>query len=63
MILLAVDTSTPQIGLSLYDGDQVLAESLWTSKARHTVELAPAVAELIEHAGIKIEQILSLIHI
>ena len=57
MILLAVDTSTPQIGLSLYDGDQVLAESLWTSKARHTVELAPAVAELIEHAGIKIEQI------
>ena len=46
-MLLAVDTSTPQIGLALYDGAQVLAETLFTSKARHTVELAPAVADMI----------------
>jgi tRNA threonylcarbamoyladenosine biosynthesis protein TsaB len=59
-MLLAVDTSTPQIGLALYDGAQVLAESLWTSKARHTVELAPAVADMLTHTGIKIDQIRAL---
>jgi tRNA threonylcarbamoyladenosine biosynthesis protein TsaB len=59
-MLLAVDTSTPQIGLALYDGAQVLAESLWVSQARHTVELAPAVAELLKHTGFKIDQIQAL---
>ena len=59
-MLLAVDTSTPQIGLALYDGAQVLAESLWASKARHTVELAPAVAELLTRTSIRIEQIKAL---
>jgi tRNA threonylcarbamoyladenosine biosynthesis protein TsaB len=59
-MLLAVDTSTPQIGLALYDGAQVLAESLWTSKARHTVELAPAVAEMLTHTGVKIEEVKAL---
>ena len=59
-MLLAVDTSTPQIGLALYDGAQVLAESLWTSKARHTVELAPAVSEMLARAGLKADQIKAL---
>ncbi len=59
-MLLAVDTSTPQIGLALYDGAQVLAESLWTSKARHTVELAPAVAEMLTHTSIKMDDIKAL---
>ena len=56
-MLLAVDTSTPQIGLALYDGAQVLAEQLWTSKARHTVELAPAVSEMLARAGLKADQL------
>jgi len=56
-MLLAIDTSTPQIGLALYNGAQVLAESLWTSKARHTVELAPAVAEMLAHTSVKMEEI------
>jgi tRNA threonylcarbamoyladenosine biosynthesis protein TsaB len=56
-MLLAVDTSTPQIGLALYDGAQVVAESLWMSKARHTVELAPAVADMLTHAGFKMDHI------
>jgi tRNA threonylcarbamoyladenosine biosynthesis protein TsaB len=59
-MLLAVDTSTPQIGLALYDGAQVLAESLWTSKARHTVELAPAVSEMLAHTDLKISQLKAL---
>lgn len=59
-MLLAVDTSTSQIGLALYDGAQVLAESLWTSPARHTMELAPAVAEILARTGLKIENIEAL---
>lgn len=59
-MLLAVDTSTSQIGLALYDGAQILAESLWTGKARHTMELAPAVAEMLTRTGIKIEQLKAL---
>jgi tRNA threonylcarbamoyladenosine biosynthesis protein TsaB len=59
-MLLAVDTSTSQIGLALYDGAQVLAESLWTTKTRHTVELAPAVAEMLAHTGIKIDEVKAL---
>lgn len=59
-MLLAVDTSTPQIGLALYDGYRVLAEMLWTSKTRHTVELAPAVTYLVERADKKINEIQAL---
>jgi tRNA threonylcarbamoyladenosine biosynthesis protein TsaB len=59
-MLLAIDTSTPQIGLALYDGSQVLAENLWTGKARHTMELAPAVAEMLARTSIKIEELKAL---
>ncbi|RPH62923.1 MAG: tRNA (adenosine(37)-N6)-threonylcarbamoyltransferase complex dimerization subunit type 1 TsaB, partial [Chloroflexi bacterium] len=56
-MLLAVDTSTAQIGLALYDGAQVVAESLWSSRARHTQELAPAFAEMLAHTGVKVDEI------
>jgi len=43
-MLLAVDTSTAQVGLALYDDSQVIGEYAWRSMqgGRHTVELAPA---------------------
>ena len=47
-MLLAVDTSTRTVGLALYDGVQVLYELTWTSNDFHTVELAPAVANMLE---------------
>ncbi len=53
-MLLAVDTSTTQIGLALYDGNQVIGETLWHGKLRHTTTLAPAVAELLERTNTKI---------
>ena len=59
-MLLAVDTSSARLGLALYDGAQVLAESLWTSHARHTVELAPALDELFQRTGIKVQEIRAL---
>lgn len=59
-MLLAVDTSSSQLGLALYNGAQVVAESVWTSRARHTVELAPALAELFQRTGVKMEDIQAL---
>lgn len=50
-MLLAVDTSTRSVGLALFNGSQVLSESVWQSQAHHTVELAPSVASLLASAG------------
>jgi len=59
-MLLAVDTSTKQMGLALYDGTQVLGEFLWHSRHYHTVELAPAVADLLSRSGLKMDAIEAL---
>lgn len=56
-MLLAVDTSTAQIGLALYDGSQVLAESVWISKQHHTTQLAPALSGLMADAGVSIDML------
>lgn len=59
-MLLAVDTSTAQIGLALYDGAQVLAEFTWRSSRRHTVELAPAVSDLLTRCGSSMDDVRAL---
>jgi tRNA threonylcarbamoyladenosine biosynthesis protein TsaB len=51
-MLLAVDTSTQTLGLALYDGSRVPAESIWQSRARHTVELASAVDRMMKQTGL-----------
>lgn len=52
-MLLAVDTSTPQVGLALYAGeDGVLAEWTWRSANRHTEHLAPMLALLLQRVGV-----------
>jgi len=56
-MLLAVDTSTTQLGLALYDGAQVLGEYAWRSGQRHTVELAPAVADLLTRCALTINDV------
>lgn len=56
-MLLAVDTSTAQVGLALYDGVQVIGELVWHSRQHHTVELAPALAELLARTGVKMDEI------
>jgi len=50
-MLLAVDTSTAQVGIALYDGAQVIGEFAWRSSRRHTVELAPAISNLLHRCG------------
>lgn len=59
-MLLAVDTSTAQVGLAIYDGSQVISEYAWRSSQRHTVELAPAVSDLLARCGLTIENIRGL---
>lgn len=61
-MLLAVDTSTAQVGLAIYDGPQgqVIGEYAWRSTQRHTVELAPAVSELLARCGLTMEDIRAL---
>jgi tRNA threonylcarbamoyladenosine biosynthesis protein TsaB len=56
-MLLAVDTSTAQVGLALYDGAQVRAELLWHSRQHHTVELAPGLVELLTRTGTGIDEV------
>ena len=56
-MLLALDTSTRNIGIAIYDGIQVFSENIWTSHNFHTVELAPAVAVTLSRAGIEIQNI------
>ena len=57
MILLALDTSTSQTGLALYNEDQVLGEMSWYSHYRQTVELAPAIDSLLKRLNRKIDSI------
>jgi len=59
-MLLAIDTSTKQMGLALFDGSRVIGELLWHSRHYHTVELAPAVADLLDRSGLKIDAVQAL---
>lgn len=56
-MLLAVDTSTSQVGLALYDGAQVVGEFAWRGTRRHTVELAPAVSDLLARCGATMDDV------
>ncbi len=46
-MLLAVDTSTKIMGIALYTETGVLGEMIWQSNNYHTVELAPAIQQLL----------------
>jgi tRNA threonylcarbamoyladenosine biosynthesis protein TsaB len=55
--LLAVDTSTRITGLAIYDGDQVLNENVWLSGEHQTVELAPALVDVLARSHVQIDDI------
>ena len=59
-MLLAIDTSTAQIGLALYDGATVPGELAWQSHLHQTEQLALALAELLERVGITMESVKAL---
>ncbi len=53
-MLLALDTSSQNIGIALYDGAQTLNEAVWASANYHTVELAPAVEAALGRARMEV---------
>jgi tRNA threonylcarbamoyladenosine biosynthesis protein TsaB len=59
-MLLAVDTSTAQVGLALYDGTQVIGEMTWTTRQHHTTELAPALSGLLHRSGVSMDMVSAL---
>jgi tRNA threonylcarbamoyladenosine biosynthesis protein TsaB len=52
-MLLSIDTSTEWIGIALFNGTNVLAEQTWRSKNYHTVELIPAIKEMLNKTHTK----------
>ncbi len=56
-MLLAVDTSTRNVGIALYNGISVLGEMSWYSHNYHTVELAPSIQDLFTRCGVQPEQL------
>ena len=59
-MLLAIDTSTAQVGLALYDGAQVFGEMTWTTRQHHTTELAPALSGLLSRCGVPMDRVSAL---
>ena len=47
-MLLAIDTSTSNIGIAVYDGNSIIGEANWLSLNRHTVILAASVKNLFD---------------
>src|SRR5262245_51453938 len=51
IMLLAIDSSTDQVGVALLDGESLRGELAWTAGRAHTTTLLPAIAALLELAG------------
>lgn len=62
-MLLAIDTATRLAGLSLYDPDKgrILGEEMWYSANRHTIQLMPRVACLMEQQDISTTDLTGLV--
>ena len=56
-MLLALDTATKKIGIALYDGVEILHESVWQSPFHHTTELSPAILESLQRARVSIDDV------
>ena len=49
-MLLAIDTSTRYAGVSLWSSDRLISGRCWYSVHNHTVELMPAIENILERA-------------
>lgn len=59
-MLLAVDTSTTQVGIALYNGHQVIGETLWHGKLRHTTTLAPEIDAIFTRTNTSMDDLIAL---
>ena len=56
-MLLTIDTSTRNAGVSLAREGQVISSHSWRSTVNHTAELMPAVAHILEAAGMSVNDL------
>lgn len=58
-MILAIDTSTQWLSVALYDAEQqvFLFEKTWRATRRHTIELAPAITNLLQEVGTTIQDV------
>lgn len=59
-MLLAIDTASRLLSIAIYDGQQILAEQSWHTANQHSVELPPAVHQLLGRTGITPAQLTAL---
>lgn len=55
-MLLAIDTSTRYGGVAIGNGGRILYSRAWHSTQNHTVELMPAIRELLDSANVSIKE-------
>ncbi|MBI2872777.1 MAG: tRNA (adenosine(37)-N6)-threonylcarbamoyltransferase complex dimerization subunit type 1 TsaB [Chloroflexi bacterium] len=53
MTVLAIDTSTKNAGVALWEQGALVRATVWRSQQNHTVELMPAVDNVLRLAGVK----------
>lgn len=51
-MLLALDTASHLLGMALHNGQQILAEHAWHTTHQHSVELSPALDDMLAKAGL-----------
>ena len=49
-MILGIDTATRWLGLALHSGTAVIAETGWKCQNNHTIELTPAINEMLKRA-------------
>ena len=54
---LCIDTSTRYASVGISEDGRIVAELAWRSERNHSVELAPALRRLMEHAGARMEDL------
>lgn len=60
MLLLAVDTATPQVSVALGDDGRIRGEVRLAEGRRHAEQLAPAIAYLCEQTGARLDALTAL---
>ena len=51
-MILGIDTATRWLGLGLHSGTAVLAETGWKCQNNHTIQLTPAIEEMLHRANV-----------
>jgi tRNA threonylcarbamoyladenosine biosynthesis protein TsaB len=60
VLLLAMDTATPQVGVAIGEAGEVRGEIRLAGGRRHAEELAPAIRQLAEWTGVGLDQLAAI---